>query len=91
MSQLLHFLTDLASDPQKQLAYEKSPEAFINAARLSEAEQIFLKSEDKAQVVASFNGDILQIVCMEPMPDPFPDPDPSPPPDSEKHSSDSLS
>ncbi len=86
MSQLLNFLTDLTIDIQKQRAFINTPEVVMEAARLSEVERIALLSGDKARIATSFADEILQISCMEPIPDPMPDPDPAPPeppPDSE--------
>lgn len=85
MSKLLHFLIDLATDPQKQIAFASIPEAVMDAAQLGEADKLALKSKDKAKIAAPFADECLQIFCMDPVPDPMPDPDPPEPdsPDSE--------
>ncbi len=89
MSNLLHFLTDLATDPKKQRAFVKVPAALMDAAGLSEADKAAIESGDKAKIAAPFVAEFPEIACaaFDPAPDPLPDPDPSPPaeplPDSE--------
>ncbi len=82
MSKLLDFLTDLAIDPQKQQAFARFSEAFMDAAGLSEADKTALKSGDKAKVAAPFAEEFPDLACgaFDPVPDPLPDPDPLPPP-----------
>ncbi|NEP59881.1 MAG: hypothetical protein F6K31_23235 [Symploca sp. SIO2G7] len=82
MSNLLHFLTELALEPQKQEAFIKFPEVVMDAAGLSKAYKTALKSGDKTQIYAPFTGEYPQISywTSEPNPDPLPDPDPIPPP-----------
>ncbi|NEP63357.1 MAG: hypothetical protein F6K31_41730 [Symploca sp. SIO2G7] len=81
MSNLLHFLTELVLEPQKQETFIKFPDAVMNAAGLSEVDKVLLKSADKTRIAAPFTGKFPQMFFLgEPNPDPLPDPDPMPPP-----------
>ena len=82
MSKLLHFLTDLAINPQKQEAFAKFPNAVMDTAGLADVDKTALKSRDRTKVAAPFADEFPQIACgtFDPVPDPLPDPDPSPPP-----------
>ncbi|HEY9834741.1 MAG TPA: hypothetical protein V6D26_29585 [Stenomitos sp.] len=89
MSNLLHFLTELAINPQKQEAFIKAPDLVMDAVRLSEADKTALKSRDRTRIAAPFADEFpeMSYAVTEPNPDPLPDPDPfpdpPPPPDSE--------
>ena len=87
MSKLLDFLTDLATNPQKQKAFGQTPAALMDAAGLSEADKAALSSGDKTKISALDEFCQLAYSAIDPAPDPLPDPDPSPPaeprPDSE--------
>lgn len=87
MNNLLHFLTDLAINPQKQEAFIKAPNVVMDAARLSASDKTALKSRDKTRIAAPFADEFPQIsyAVTEPNPDPLPDPDPfpDPPPSTE--------
>lgn len=89
MSKLLDFLTDLATNPQKQKAFGQTPVALMDAAGLSEADKAALSSGDKTKIAAPFADEFPHLAygAIDPAPDPLPDPDPSPPaeprPDSE--------
>jgi hypothetical protein len=82
LRKLLDFLTELAINPRKQEAFIRSPDVVMNAASLSEADKIALKSGDRTQVGAPFAEEFPQMsyAVIEPNPDPLPDPDPLPPP-----------
>ena len=86
MTNLFHFLTDLATDVKAQETFGKNSQAVMEAARLSEADKTALKSGDQATIAVVFNNELLQLAAIlgDPGPDHFPDPDPpSPPPDSD--------
>jgi hypothetical protein len=82
MSQLPAFLTSLAIDPKKQLAFEKEPEALMAAAGLSESERAAIKSRNSAEITEILADEHFQaaVVATLPNPDPLPDPDPPAPP-----------
>lgn len=84
MSNLFHFLTDLAVNPQKQVAFATDPEALIEMAGLSEADKAVLKSRDRHKIDMAFTNvhPLLSRTCIDPGPDPWPDPDPLPEEDS---------
>ena len=82
MSNLLHFLTELVLEPQKQETFIEFPDAVMNAAGLSEVDKALLKSADKTRIAAPFTEEFPQMSywAIEPNPDPLPDPHPIPPP-----------
>ena len=82
MSNLFHFLTDLATNPRQQAAFARAPEAMMRAAGLAEADRAVLKAGDRVKVAAVYADELPELAfCMvDPNPDPMPDPDP--PPDS---------
>jgi hypothetical protein len=87
MSNLFRFLTDLATDPKRQQMFAHNPGAVMEIAGLSEVEQTWLKSGDKAKVAANFANECQQLAVIvgDPGPDPLPDPDPpTPEPPSEE-------
>ena len=87
MSNLLHFLTNLAINPREQEAFAKYPDAVMDKAGLSKSDRAMLKSGDGAQIAVTFADKLFQYAFFitDPNPDPFPDPDPpdSDPPDSD--------
>ncbi len=85
MSNLMHFLTDLALNPVKQQAFMANPEAVMNAAGLSEADQLVIESRDKQEITHTFANKRIQLASTfgDPGPDPTPDPDPAPDPPPE--------
>ena len=80
MSSLFHFLTDLATEPQKQAAFTQNPETVMKLAGLSEADKAILRSAEKDLISAAFTNEltVLATGCIDPGPDPLPDPDPLP-------------
>jgi hypothetical protein len=78
MSDLFHFMTDLAINPKQQQAFAKSPDAVMNTIELSESARAVLKSRDNAQITATFADEHFQaaVFVADPNPDPLPDPDP---------------
>lgn len=84
MNNLLHFLTDLAINPQKQIAFATDPETLMQIAGLAEADQEVLKSGERDKIGAAFVNELTRLsrICLDPGPDPLPDPDPPPPSDS---------
>ncbi len=83
MSQLFHLLTDLALDPKKQSVFINNPNALMEEAGLSEAEQTAMLSKEAAKITALFADEPVPLAMTfgDPGPDPLPDPDPCPPPD----------
>lgn len=88
MSNLLHFLTDLAVDPTKQNQFERDPYAMMEAAGLSEIDKIRLSSRERAKITVALANElqtdelIAVMGCcasLDPGPDPLPDPDPPDP------------
>ncbi|RKZ78247.1 MAG: hypothetical protein DRR19_26740 [Candidatus Parabeggiatoa sp. nov. 1] len=78
MSDLFHFLTDLATNPRQQVAFANTPEALMEAAGLSKQEQAVVTSGNSDKVAVSFMDERFQpaIAVVDPNPDPLPDPDP---------------
>ena len=84
MNNLFHFLTDLATNPHKQLVFSRQPDTLMEIAGLSEVDKVLLKSaqHDKISAVFTNESTVLAIVCGDPSEDPLPDPDPPAEPDS---------
>lgn len=80
MSNLLHFLTDFATDTRKQRTFALTPNAVIDTAELSEADKTALKSRDLSQISLCLTSELspMAVTMLEPNPDPLPDPDPIP-------------
>jgi len=87
MNNLFHFLTDMATNPEKQMMFESNPKAMMEANALSEEHQIALNSGDRAKVIAAIFDELEtnELVAVQgaaiwgdPGPDPIPDPDPLP-------------
>lgn len=80
MSNLFHFLTDLATNPQQQEAFAKKPDAVMAAVGLSQSDQAMLKSGKNAQIAVNLADELFpSAFCLvDPSPDPSPDPDPLP-------------
>ena len=78
MNKLIHFLTDLAANPEKQQTFLVQPEMMMAAAGLSETEQLIIQSRDRYKITAACADDLTPIACTfgDPGPDPSPDPDP---------------
>ncbi len=78
MSNLFHFLTELATSPKGQELFLKDPEAMMATTQLSEADKTLLKSRDQTKVAALFAQEYPQLakIGTDPGPDPLPDPDP---------------
>ena len=86
MSDLTHFLADLAVNPSMQGAFVKTPEALMDAAGLSQTQKTALASRDRATIAALFVDEFSQAgyIFMDPGPDPLPDPDPPRPSEDEE-------
>lgn len=84
LNTLLNFLTDLATNPQKELAFAKNPNTLMDLAGLSQEYQAILKSKEKTAISAVFTNEftVLACGCIDPSEDPLPDPDPAEPPAS---------
>lgn len=84
MSNLFHFLTDFAINPQKQIAFAKQPNALLVAAGLSKAEQVVVESKSSNKVAEILANELTRsaFICFDPGQDPLPDPDPPSEPDS---------
>jgi hypothetical protein len=78
MSQLLDFLTGLATDSRQQAVFFNNSDNLINKAGLSKEETIWVKTGNKEKISATFADDftVLAAGCMDPGDDPLPDPDP---------------
>jgi hypothetical protein len=86
---LFNFLTDIAVNPEQQIAFLKQHDAVTVAFGLSEADQTLVKSRNSNKIAAVFANEIdwSAVVCCDPNPeDPFPDPDPEPEPNPEQDS-----
>ncbi len=83
MSNLLHFLTNLATNPRQQEVFKADPNTVMELSGLSQAEQTAIKSNNSSLIAASFADKSFQATLSfaDPAPDPLPDPDPpqSPP------------
>ena len=88
MVNLFHFLTDLAIEPRKQVAFAQNADLIMEVAGLTGADKAVIKSAEKDKISAVFANEftVLAVGCLEPGPDPLPDPDPPSPPDPEKES-----
>ncbi len=74
MSTVLEFMTQLAADPRRQVAFEQNPEQSLRDAGFSAGSDVaadVLQTRDFAMV----NG---SLTLSDPGPDPLPDPDPFP-------------
>ena len=78
MSDLFHFLTDLAVNPKQQLALATLPATMMDTIDLSESDKILLKNRNSAKIRAAFADSSFQAATAvaDPNPDPLPDPDP---------------
>lgn len=78
MNNLFHFLTNLAVNPQQQIAFATQPNAMMIAAKLSPAERNIVESKMSKKITDIFTTPhtLLASVCVDPGPDPLPDPDP---------------
>jgi len=80
MSKLLEFFTDLATDPQKQLAFASNPQAIIKDANLSVEARALVLNRNGAKIASSMKEcPQLAIFFTDPGPDPDPDSDPPQP------------
>ena len=50
MAELLHFLSDLLRDDEKQKDFNANPDAVMDAAGLSDAEKAAISSQDPTRV-----------------------------------------
>lgn len=90
MNHLLHFLTDIAINPKNKRQFDKNPTIIMNAAELSDFQQIALISQKQLTMATVSNDDLAvdaltevlgACIWFDPGPDPTPDPDPTPPDD----------
>ncbi|MBP0021738.1 MAG: hypothetical protein J7647_29810 [Cyanobacteria bacterium SBLK] len=86
MNKLGNFLSELAINPQQQLAFARDNNASAAIAKLglSKEEQTAVESKSNAKIAAIFASENtpLAILCADPNPeDPYPDPDPQEPPE----------
>ena len=83
LSKLFNFLTDVAANPQRQVAFAQSPTAVMDAAGLTQADRAILEGRQTGKIAAAFADElpVLSIAHREPDPDPSPDPDPTPDPE----------
>jgi hypothetical protein len=79
VANLLHFLTDLAVNPAKQMSFINYPHAVMTAAGLSQMEQTIIESRNRRQISSIFADTRVPManICGDPGPDPLPDPDPN--------------
>ena len=87
MTKLLEFLTDVAANPQKQVAFLQGSQGVLEAAGLTQAELSAIASKDSTRVAAAFADELypVAIALREPDPDPTPDPDTDPDTDSSEN------
>lgn len=81
MDNLFTFLTDIAVNPNQQLAFAKQPHAVIVAAGLTEADKAVVESKSSSKIADLFANELPQLaaLCIDPSPDdPLPDPDDPP-------------
>jgi hypothetical protein len=83
LSNLLHFLTNLATNPRQQEVFKADPNTVMELIGLSQLERTAIKSNNPSLIAASFVNKSFQasLTVFDPAPDPLPDPDPpqSPP------------
>lgn len=85
MSNLLHFLTNLATNPRQQGVFKTNHETVMELSGLSQLERTAIKSNNPALITASFGDKSFQsaLTILDPAPDPLPDPDSPQSPDEE--------
>ncbi|MEM9541785.1 MAG: hypothetical protein AAGA60_20100 [Cyanobacteria bacterium P01_E01_bin.42] len=77
MNRLFDFLLDLATSPDKQLAFASNPTQLMEASGLAELDRPLIETALASELYVS------AIFFTDPVDDPLPDPDPSDPEEDE--------